>query len=148
MEVTITIPGEPMPKLRPRFRHVRTKAGLEFTQTYTPAKSVHYEKTVAEYGIVAMREAGIYSPFVGPIALVCSFRLPVPKSWSKKRTILALEGGVHHTSRPDVDNLVKSIKDACNGVIWKDDSQVVRLTAIKLYHGTPAAVVLVTQLDE
>lgn len=27
----------------------------------------------------------------------------------------------------DIDNLAKSILDACNGVIWKDDSQIVDL---------------------
>ncbi|HHK41746.1 MAG TPA: RusA family crossover junction endodeoxyribonuclease, partial [Planctomycetaceae bacterium] len=40
---------------------------------------------------------------------------------------------VPHTSRPDLDNLVKSTKDALNGLAWRDDSQVVELSAGKCY---------------
>lgn len=32
----------------------------------------------------------------------------------------------------DCDNLAKGILDACNGVIWKDDSQIVDLHVAKL----------------
>lgn len=31
----------------------------------------------------------------------------------------------------DIDNLAKGILDACNGVLWKDDKQIVRLTVEK-----------------
>lgn len=34
--------------------------------------------------------------------------------------------------RGDVDNYVKTILDALNGIAWVDDSQVVKLTAIKV----------------
>jgi Holliday junction resolvase RusA-like endonuclease len=32
--------------------------------------------------------------------------------------------------RKDIDNLAKSVLDACNGVVWKDDQQVVDLHAV------------------
>lgn len=31
--------------------------------------------------------------------------------------------------RTDLDNLVKLVLDACNGIVWRDDSQVVQLHA-------------------
>lgn len=31
--------------------------------------------------------------------------------------------------KPDIDNFLKAIMDAGNGVLWKDDSQIVFLTA-------------------
>ena len=31
----------------------------------------------------------------------------------------------------DADNLAKGILDACNGILWADDSQIVRLTVEK-----------------
>ena len=31
----------------------------------------------------------------------------------------------------DVDNLVKAVLDACNGVLWTDDSQIVELHGYK-----------------
>lgn len=36
-------------------------------------------------------------------------------------------------SRPDLTNLIKIIEDACNGIIYKDDSQIVRLISEKRY---------------
>ena len=39
-----------------------------------------------------------------------------------------------HTSRPDLDNLVKSVSDGLNGVAFRDDSQITELRAIKQYH--------------
>ena len=31
----------------------------------------------------------------------------------------------------DIDNLTKAVLDACTGILWKDDSQIVELTAQK-----------------
>jgi len=33
--------------------------------------------------------------------------------------------------RGDIDNYVKTILDALNGIAWVDDNQVVKVTAIK-----------------
>ena len=33
--------------------------------------------------------------------------------------------------RPDVDNYVKSVLDSCNGIVWLDDSQIVKIVARK-----------------
>lgn len=34
---------------------------------------------------------------------------------------------------PDVDNVAKAVLDACNGILWDDDRQVVCLTVKKFY---------------
>jgi len=34
--------------------------------------------------------------------------------------------------RPDIDNLVKFILDACNHLVYKDNGQVVKLTSLKI----------------
>ena len=36
-------------------------------------------------------------------------------------------------TRPDVDNGIKSLLDALNGLAWEDDGQVVKITAEKYY---------------
>ncbi len=87
---------------------------------------------------------GAYTKYKRDIALICKskfelstealhlhvcFYFKIPKSWTKARK----ENPPFHTSRPDVDNLVKSIKDALNGVAYKDDSQIVSAFALKQY---------------
>ena len=34
----------------------------------------------------------------------------------------------------DLDNLVKAVLDALNGVVWEDDEQIIQLTAYKNYN--------------
>ena len=38
-----------------------------------------------------------------------------------------------HESRPDLDNLVKFVKDCGTGTMYKDDSQVALVSACKMY---------------
>jgi Holliday junction resolvase RusA-like endonuclease len=37
------------------------------------------------------------------------------------------------TTRPDIDNYAKLVLDALNGFVWADDSQVVKIEAVKRY---------------
>lgn len=39
--------------------------------------------------------------------------------------------------KPDVDNYAKSVLDACTGILWHDDSQVISLYVTKLWTPTP-----------
>ena len=61
--------------------------------------------------------------------------MPIPKSLSKKKQDELSEQW--HIKRPDVDNLVKGVKDALNGYVYKDDSQVSQLFTTKKYSKTP-----------
>ena len=71
--------------------------------------------------------------FMGAVEVEIQFTLPVPKSWSKQKHKECLAGNVHHTKRPDIDNMAKSVLDALNGVAYPDDSQVVCLRIRKGY---------------
>lgn len=74
-------------------------------------------------------------------------RVP-PKSMSRKRQYQALMGEVRPTTKPDLDNLLKSVKDALNGVAYVDDSQIVTITAEKAYGEQPKTIIQVTALAE
>lgn len=37
--------------------------------------------------------------------------------------------------KPDVDNYAKAILDACNGILWADDSQIIDLKCSKQWSG-------------
>jgi Holliday junction resolvase RusA-like endonuclease len=43
--------------------------------------------------------------------------------------------------KKDLDNLSKAVLDSCNGILYKDDSQVHKLTLSKTYTGIPGAYI-------
>ena len=45
--------------------------------------------------------------------------------------------------KPDLDNVVKAVLDALNGVVYRDDAQVVNLVATKRYATEPRVEVYV-----
>ena len=139
MAVEFFIPGAPVGKGRPR----AARRGSHIT-LYTPAKTVSYESTVALFASQAM---GARSPLIGPVSADLIISLPVPASWSKKRTHAALSG-LEHPRKPDIDNLIKSVADGINGIVWVDDVQVVALTAIKQYAQVPGVQVRITEYQK
>lgn len=100
--------------------------------TYTPGKTLAYESHVRLAASVAMAGGALMD---GPLMLEVLAHFPTPKSWSKKRK----EATYRHTSKPDIDNIVKSIMDGCEGVVFQDDRQVSTLLVRKSY-GTPPQV--------
>jgi len=54
-----------------------------------------------------------------------------PKSAPKSR--------LHHVVKPDASNALKLLEDAGNGILWKDDSQIVFATVTKEY-GDPERI--------
>ena len=77
-------------------------------------------------------------PFEGALSLkVTAFR-PIPPSWSKKKQEEARRLLIFPTGKPDLDNFVKHVKDCLTKLsFWRDDSQVVALTASKVYGDFP-----------
>lgn len=134
--ITFEIPGDPVAKARPRAAMVGGRARL-----YTPAKTEKYEARVAVFGQQAM--AG-RPALTGAVALSVAAYFPIPASWPKKRQEAARTGAELHTKRPDLDNVLKAIKDGLNGIVWGDDSQVAVLRECrKGYSDTPRVVVTV-----
>jgi Holliday junction resolvase RusA-like endonuclease len=131
--------GQPVPKGRPKF--ARRGKGVV---AYTPAKTAAYESLVQRAAGAAMdgRE-----PTTRPVKLVVNIALEVPVSWSKKRRAMALAGAIRATKKPDADNVLKGLKDGCNGIVWKDDAQVVCIELWKAYGAIPSASVSVLEID-
>lgn len=134
MTVQFTIDSPPVPKARPRL----TRKG----HAYTPKATRQYEAVVAEAARAAMD--GL-EPLTGPVQAVLHFNMPIPKSWSKKAKKEAL--GEYHVKRPDLDNLVKAVIDGCEGVVYDNDSKIVRITALKSYSDEPCTWVRFTNAD-
>ena len=82
----------------------------------------------------------------GPVEAEAEFFMPIPTSWSKKKQAQAQHGEILPITKPDVDNVMKAIMDACEGVVYHRDSQVVRKVVSKVYSDHPRSVVLFRQV--
>lgn len=132
--ICFELKGVPQHKGRHRSRIVYPKNGKAFIHNYPDPETEKYEKVLAEVASLFMKRR---APTEEPLALlVHSFR-PIPESWSKKDRLWAEAGAIRPVSRPDWDNYGK-ITDALNGIVWKDDSQVVDGRVIKEYSAEPA----------
>ena len=98
---------------------------------FTPEKTVGYESLVAATAAAALAGNALAHQLLdGPLEAVLEMRFPVPASWSKAHKAAALAGTELPTSKPDIDNAAKAILDACNGVVFRDDAQVVMLVIV------------------
>lgn len=117
--MTITVPGKPVGKARPRF----TKNG----HTYKAESDRKYELLVQQRWQAA---GGEYYGDVPIMAQIVAY-FPIPASVSKTKAKKMKDGFA--SKKPDADNVAKSILDALNGFAYADDKQVVGLTVQKLY---------------
>jgi Holliday junction resolvase RusA-like endonuclease len=139
--IEFTVYGEPVAQGRPRFS---TAGG--FVKTYDPAKSGDYKKFVK----LAAMEFAPANLLEGPIKMkLIVFRtMPGYLSKSPKKAAAAEAGEILPTSKPDVDNYLKGVKDALKGVIWKDDSQVVEVYALKRYSSRPRIELKIIEMSK
>lgn len=130
----IRVPGEPVPKGRPRARIATTKAGKPYILFYTPKETENYETAVKWSAVSAMVGYTVIDEAVEAHVMVY---MKPPMSWSKKMQGLALSGDIKHTVRPDADNYLKAAMDALNGIVFTDDARVWRKTVEKHYCENP-----------
>ncbi len=134
--ITVIVSGEAVAKGRPRM----TKRGF----AYTPAATRKYE---AHARLAAQLAMGDQLPLQMPVRIELLVELPAPASWSRKRRLAALAGLILPTSRPDLDNFIKSALDAINTIVVVDDSQIVEMHARKRFSEQPKLVATVHPLD-
>lgn len=108
-----TLPLAPTPQSRPRF----AKTGHAYKSKCQQLR----ERDIS----IALTPFCPPVPLAGPISLRVRAYLPIPASWPRKYRTLAREGGLPHIQKPDLDNLMKQIKDALSRArFWEDDRQV------------------------
>ena len=114
----IEIEMEPLPQPRPRFSNGRA---------YQPEKIKSYKTAIGYAAKKAMQGK--------------------PPTLDALKINLRFYRRFKATSRRfgDCDNLAKAVLDACNGIIWADDSQVISMTTEK-YQGTPKIELEITTI--
>ena len=131
-EILFEVEGAPVAQGRPRFAKKNLKQ-----RPFDPPESRHYKMLVAH----TAKQHKPAELITGPVILYIDVCKPLLKSFSKRQTEAAVRREVLPIGRPDVDNYAKGIKDALNGIMYKDDSQIVELNVRKYYAEVPKVVV-------
>lgn len=111
MQINLDFPFPPVAKERPR---------LSRYGTYTPARTKEFERQVQLHARRMFTDLMLEVP----LRVDIEFHLPKPK-----RT----KFGYWPAVRPDLDNFIKAILDALNGIVWKDDALICSLFCTKVY---------------
>jgi Holliday junction resolvase RusA-like endonuclease len=118
-------------------------------------RSAPWKDQVAQAAALAYANAiGVFAPDAplldGPLAVRMTFYVPRPKGhYSRRDAIggfvtgaLVPSAPAYPTTRPDVLKLARAVEDACTGIVWRDDAQIVSEWLQKRY-GEPARVEVV-----
>lgn len=128
------VEGEPKGQPRQRSFLLRGKGGQPIigangqpvVRTYDPSTAEGWKSQIA----LAARPFNKGEPIDCPLSLSCVFHFARPKSHfgtGRNSGILKDSAPRYHTGKPDMDNVIKALKDALTGIrLWRDDSLVVR----------------------
>jgi Holliday junction resolvase RusA-like endonuclease len=103
--LTYQVEGNPVGKGRPRF----ARRG-NFVSTYSPTKTRDYEDLIKD---AAKKAMGSNELLETPVTVAIYITVPIPQSYSKKRTEACLSGSERPIKKPDIDNIAKCFLDAC-----------------------------------
>jgi Holliday junction resolvase RusA-like endonuclease len=131
--ITFFVAGVPIAQPRVRACIRGKHAGV-----YDPGTANEWKNKVMSAGTTAAYRPELGTKFeiiIGPVGLTLHFYLPRPKHHFRSNCELKQTAPWWHTSKPDLDNLEKAVKDAITqiGVIWADDSQVCMSQKTKIY---------------
>ena len=136
--LTYLVEGNPIGKGRPKF----ARRG-NFVSAYTPTKTRDYESVIKDSAQKAM---GSNELLETPVTVAIYITVPIPQSYSKKRSEACLNGSEKPIKKPDIDNIAKCFLDAMNEIVYKDDTQVLTLHITKVY-GTVGMVEVMVKED-
>ena len=137
-DIKFEVPGPPRGKGRPRFT---SRGG--YGRAYTDKKTKEYEALIRQRLDEAFNldqlTHGI--PLVEPFELFVWAYMPIPKATNNENRAKMASGRIKPTKKPDIDNIIKVVMDALNGVVYADDNQIVGVQAVKLYSHDPRLVI-------
>lgn len=98
----------------------------------------YYDKQTKEKNSAQLKVKSCGNRFFShsdPLKVTMEFHMPIPSSWTKRKK----KGISHkpHSSRPDIDNLLKFVNDTLNKILWEDDALIYEIHARKFYSEEP-----------
>ena len=138
MKIKFIVEGEPKGKERPRFGNRG--------QVYTPDKTTTYQNQIK---FAYYEQCGnVKFPEDNQLELFVKAYYKIPKSASKKRKVAMLSEQIRPTKKPDGDNILKAVADALNGVCYKDDKCLIKMSIEKFYSDVPRIEVTVQEVEK
>lgn len=131
-QVEFFVPGTPVPKGSTKYVGKNKKTGKAVVVQQNEADIKVWSESIK--WLCKAKCKG--EPATGPISLEVHFLMPRPKAHfgtGRNSNVKKQNAPYWHTSKPDLDKLVRCVKDALTGEIWKDDSQCVMVMATKVY---------------
>jgi Holliday junction resolvase RusA-like endonuclease len=131
--IALFVPGHPMPAGSKRVFMVGKKGGPQrpiVTDTVdTKSKGADWRASVQ----LAIACVWPRPPFTCAVAIELHFVLPRPKGHFNAKGTRRPSAPLLHTTKPDKTKLERAVEDAANGLLWRDDSQIVRSVVTKRY---------------
>lgn len=119
--------GEPRGQGRPRF--VR-QTGV----AYKSSEDKAFEKSIM---LAYKAQNPMATPVQGAFGITLVVKLRQAKGNEQKQA----------TKKPDIDNVIKSVLDALNGVAFADDKNCVNITAYKRYDENPGISACILEVE-
>lgn len=129
------VPGKIIGKGRPRLNSYTGSV-------YTPTRTKDYETLVEQYFLLKYPR---FKPLEGRIQVEINAFFEIPKSTKKEDKELMLAQKINPTKKPDIDNIVKIILDAMNGIAFRDDTQITKLYVEKVYSTTETIKIKISE---
>lgn len=134
--IRIVVPGQPVPKERPR----ATRNG----HIYTPKKTKDYEQLVKQLYKIKYKNA-IFEKDI-PLLMEITAYFGIPKSDSKEKKEKKNNGEILPTIKADADNICKIIMDSMNGLAYEDDKQITDVKVKKRYSVNPRVEITIGEV--
>lgn len=133
-----SIPINPVGQMRARHGTIKTKAGKTIHKTFKADKQEEREETLNTF-LLRYKPS---TPLTVPVALGIRANFSIPKSWSNKKKAKAAANEIRPTSKPDLDNVLKHVKDCLTAMrFWEDDALVVEyLPGTGKYYGMAPSI--------
>jgi Holliday junction resolvase RusA-like endonuclease len=110
-----------------------TRVGTsKFGFKFIPKKENEYRNTLRKLALPQWR----VKPLTAPLKVDIIF------SFVKAKTSKLS----HHIKRPDTSNLIKSIEDTFNKILWEDDCQIIELHARKIFGPEDSITLQITEI--
>jgi Holliday junction resolvase RusA-like endonuclease len=127
VNISLTVLEEPVAKPRPRARNFGGRISV-----YTPTAAKEAEHRIRQQ----WRAEGFNETLYGPLRVILTAFVSRPQYHyrsGRNGALLRPFAPAWPAVKPDLDNYIKTVLDALNGVAWKDDAQVIDISASKRY---------------